>query len=176
VLEVGDAHVGNWFSNVMRLDLSQADGTCANCGHFDLVVIHQSLGGCATLQRALRSARRMLRDGGWLALFGANRLQITGRGGWRSVDMPRATGWGFRSALKRAGFADVSLYVPHPPDCAPIYVIDAHPRSARAFFRAELAARTFSSWSPGKLMFGALVATNLMPYLQPGFIIVGRKC
>ena len=176
VLEVGEAHVGNWFANVTRTESALSDEACAESVNFDIVVIHQSLGGCATLRSALVSARRLLRQGGWLVLSGANRLRPAGRGDWPSIRMPRATGWGFRSALKRAGFADISLHVAHPPDCAPIYVIETHPRSARAFFGAQLAARDLPSWSPKKLLFGALVATNLMPYLQPGFIVVGRRC
>jgi hypothetical protein len=78
--------------------------------------------------------------------------------------------------LTRAGFADISLHVAHPPDSAPLYVIESHPRSARAFFGARLAARGLPNWSPKRLLLGALVATNVMPYLQPGFIVVGRRC
>ncbi len=176
VLEVGEAHVGNWFANVTRSESALSSEARAGSASFDIVVIHQSLGGCTTLQGALKSARRLLRQGGWLVLAGANRLRPLSRSDWPSIPMPRATGWGFRSALKRAGFADISLHVAYPPDSAPIYVIESHPRSARAFFGAQLAARALPNWSPKRLLFGTLVATNLMPYLQPGFIVVGRRC
>jgi len=176
VLEVGDAHLGNWFANVTRSESALSAAASAESVSFDMVVIHRSLGGCATLQSALVSARRLLRPGGWLVLSGANRLRPADRGVRPSIRVPRATGWGFRSALKRAGFADISLHVAHPPDCAPVYVIESHPRSARAFFGAQLAARGLPNWSPRRLLLGALVATNAMPYLQPGFIVVGRRC
>ncbi len=141
-----------------------------------MVVIHQSLGGRATLQCALVAARRELREGGLLAVFGENRLRITGLSDGRSFGMPRATGWGFRWALARAGFTGVSLYVTHPSTSAPVYVIDTHRRSARAFFRAQLAAQGLPRWSPKRLLIDMLVAANLMPYLQPEFIVVGHKC
>ena len=176
VLEVGDARLGNWFDDVTRTDLAQADASSAHGGHFDVVVMHQSLGGCPTLLGALAAAGRALRQGGWLILSGANRLRPASHEAAPSTDTPRATGWGYRSALARAGFGNVALYVAHPPDVAPIYVIDAHPRSARAFFSAELTARNLPIWSARRLVLAALVATNLMPYLQPGFIVVGRKC
>jgi len=176
VLEVGEAHAGNWFANVTRTESALSDNARAEGVTFDIVVIHQSLGGCATLQSALVSARRLLRQGGWLVLSGASRLRAASRSDGPSIPIPRATGWGFRSALKRAGFADISLHVAQPLDCSPTYVIETHPRSARAFFGAQLAARDLPNWSPKRLLFGALVATNLMPYLQPGFIVVGRRC
>jgi len=176
VLEVGEAHAGNWFANVTRSESALSSEARTGSVSFDIVVIHQSLGGCATLQNALTSARRLLRQGGWLVLSGANRLRPPSRGGWPSMSMPRATGWGFRSALKHAGFVDVSLYVAHPPDSAPVYVIESHSRSARAFFGAQLAARGLPNWSAKRLLLAALVATNVMPYLQPGFIVVGRRC
>ena len=78
--------------------------------------------------------------------------------------------------MRRAGFVDVSLYVTHPPERDPIYVIDSHPRPARAFFQAQIAAQPWPAWSAKRMLLGALVATNLMPYLQPEFIVVGRKC
>ena len=78
--------------------------------------------------------------------------------------------------MRRAGFVDVSLYVTHPPKRDPIYVINSHPRPARAFFQALIAAQPWPAWSARRMLLGALAATNLMPYLQPEFIVVGRKC
>jgi hypothetical protein len=175
VLEVGDAHLGNWFSNVVSRNLTASDRIAAASGQFDVVAIHHSLGGCTTLRAALHAAQRELRQGGMLALAGRNRLRRAPRVG-RSTTQPRATGWGLRREMDRAGFADISLYVTHPPARDPIYVIDAHPRPARAFFETQIAAQPWPSWSPKRILLGALVATNLMPYLQPEFIIVGRKC
>jgi len=177
VLEVGDAHLGTWFTNVSHVDnLAQAQLDTADGRRFDVVVIHQSLGGCPSLLGTFESASRMLRQGGTLVLSGANRLRPAGSRVSRPADIPSATGWGYRTAATRAGFADVSLYVAHPPDVAPLYAIDSRSRSARAFFGTELAARKLPAWSPRKWVLAALIATNLMPYLQPGFIVVGRKC
>jgi hypothetical protein len=82
--------------------------------NFDIVVIHQSLGGCTT-RSALVSARRLLRQGGWLVLSGANRLRPQARGDGRR------SGQSYRLGIPvgAAGFADISLHVAHPPDCAP---------------------------------------------------------
>jgi hypothetical protein len=176
VLEVGDAHLGNWFTDVTRANLRQVDGSASHRGRFDVVVVHQSLGGCENLQSALLMAARMLRQGGWLVMFGANRLRPAPGGLAPTAGMPSATGWGYRSAFARAGFGDISLYIAHPPDVAPVYLIDAHRRSARAFFSAELIARNLPVWSPRRWAMAILVATNLMSYLQPGFVVVGRKC
>jgi len=173
ILEVGDAGLANWFANVVRGNLTEA---AVESGRFDVVAVHHSLGGCATLQAALRAARRELREGGVLALTGANRLRSGGSGGRSETLALRATGWGFRTEAMRAGFADVSLYVMHPPARAPIYVIDANPRTARAFFRAQIAGQPWPAWSAKRILLDALVAANLMPYLQPEFIVVGRKC
>jgi hypothetical protein len=173
ILEVGDAGLANWFGNVVRRTLAEPT---AESGLFDVVAIHHSLGGCATLQAALRAAQRALREGGMLALTGANTLR-SGRPGDRSGPLAlRATGWGYRTEATRAGFVDVSLYVTHPPARAPIYVIDASPRTARAFFRSQIAGQPWPAWSPKRILLDALVAANLMPYLQPEFIVVGRKC
>ena len=114
ILEVGEARVGDWFSNVTRRDLAPADDPSFGSGGFAMVVIHQSLGGCATLQSAVIAARGALREGGLLAVYGENRMRITGPSDERSRGTPRATSCGFRWALARAGFTDVSLYVAHP--------------------------------------------------------------
>ena len=174
VLEVGEANAGAWFANVTRGDLG---GTRAIAGkaRFDMIFVHRTLGGCATLAAAAEAAQRLLRPGGSLVLFGVNRL----RPGERRAalrDVPRATGWGFRKALARAGFADIGLYLAHPPRDDAIYMIDARSRSARAFFRSELAGRELPALSPRRTLFALLVRTGLMTYLQPGFIVVGRKC
>ena len=176
ILEVGDARLGNWFANVVSKNLTAADETPDETGRFDVVAIHHSLGGCATLRATLDAARRELRQGGTLAFMGTNRLRsATARGRWPAA-RPRATGWELRKLMRRAGFTDVSLYVTHPPARDPIYVIDAHPRSARAFFRAQLAAQAWPAWSAKRIVLQVLVSTNLLPYLQPEFIVVGRKC
>lgn len=176
VLEVGDARLGHWFANVVSRDLSAAGGAPAEPGSFDIVAIHRSLGGCATLRAALHAARRELRPGGILVLTGSNRLRFTTPRGRSSPRLPRATGWGLRREVVRAGFDDVSLYATYPPAREPIYMIDAHPRAARAFFRARVAAQPWPAWSAKRILLDALVAANLMPYLQPEFIVVGRKC
>lgn len=174
VLEAGDTNAGAWFSDVTSADLPTAQAQSGDAS-FDVILLHRTLGGCRTLAAALAGARRLLRPRGTLVVFGVNRLR-PGDFAATSDPVPRATGWGFRAAFSRAGFADIALYVAHPASADAVYMIDTRPPAARAFFRGELAGRQWPATSPKRWVFATLVTLGLMPYLQPGFIVVGRTC
>lgn len=174
VLEVGDANAGAWFSDVTRGTLGGPQAPPAH-PRFDAVLVHATLGGCATLSEALARAHGLLRPGGAIILLGVNRLR-PGNAQRVAAAAPRATAWGWRRALSRAGFADVGLYVAHPPGTDAVYMIDVRRRSARAFFRSELEGRQWPVTSPKRWLFTGLVELGLMPYLQPGFVVAGRRC
>jgi SAM-dependent methyltransferase len=176
ILELGEASVGNWFPNVVRRSLRPIERQLPEPDQFDIVVIHHSLGGCATLREALLAGAHALRRGGLLAMTGNNRLRRPARADRSSAAGPRATGWGFRTSMIRAGFADVALYCALPTARIPVYVIDTRARSARAFFGTQLARQASSMSVSRRILHGALIATNLMPYIQREFMVVGRKC
>src|SRR4030095_10522151 len=155
ILEVGDASLGHWFTNVTRRNLTASGGAPVAMGRFDVVAIHRSLGGCATLRAALVAANRELRSGGTLAFTATNRLRsvtVHDAPAVPAAPAPHVLGWGLRRLVRRAGFADVSLYVTHPPARDPVYVIDACPRTARAFFRARVAAQPWPTWSLKRML------------------------
>ena len=177
VLQVGDGFAENWLPNVVKSDLREETIASLSLGQFDLVVMHYTLGGRETLSAAITSASRLLRYGGILAIAGENRLRSPGRGAsTKDVPCPRATGWGFRSVMVSGGFTNVALFITHPPGNAPVYVVHADRLSAREFFRSNLRGRNLASWSPVRIALMALVELNVMPYLQPGLLVVGEKC
>jgi len=174
VLEVGDAFASNWFSNVVRRDLAEA--AAHGSSPFDMVLLHQSLGGCTTLKSAIDAAHRLLRPGGILVVAGENRLVSARRGARSIARAPRATGWGLRALMSGAGFERVVLYAVYPDAVSPVHVVQADRPSSREFFHAAFRTRRRSRWSPVRLALAALTELNLMPYLQPNFVIVGKKC
>jgi hypothetical protein len=175
VLEIGEAFAANWLSNVTRCDRISRSAQPPP-GGFDMVVLHNTLGGCHTLHAAIDAAAMAVRRGGLLIVAGENRLRTAMRPDGTGPNRPRASGWGFRSLMASAGFDKIVLYAVHPGVDAPLHVIDVDPRSARDFFGGVLRSRGGARWSPKALAISALVRTNLMPYLQPNFIVVGRKC
>ena len=174
VLEVGAGSAGNWLPNVVKGDLREHAAAGSSADRFDFVVMHYSLGGLGSLDSALASAARILRQGGVIAIAGENRLRPTTSGAARTH--PRATVWGYRSALAKSGFSNVRWFVPHPVGDAPVYVIDAHRSSAQEFFRTALRDRHLPAWSPMQLVVKAIIKLNLMPYFESGFLLVGDKC
>jgi hypothetical protein len=175
VLEIGEAFAANWLSNVTRCDLIPGSAQSPPAG-FDIVVLHNTLGGCRTLREAIDTAAMSVRRGGLLIVAGENRLRTAAPRNGTSANRPRASGWGFRSLMTNAGLDKIVLYAVHPDVDAPLHVIDVDPRSARDFFRGMLRSRGSARWSPRALAMSALVRTNLISYLQPNFIVVGRKC
>jgi SAM-dependent methyltransferase len=175
VLQFGDGGAQKWLANVHQATTADRDG--ATDAQFDLVVMHHSLGGSATLASAIDAAVRRLKPGGRLVLSGANRLRApdraltTAQGG-----VLRATGWGYRRALARAGLSAVALYFAHPPGGLPVYLVSSDRSSARAFFRGASASRHLARWSPRRVASAWLVEINAMPWLQPDLVVVGDKC
>ena len=60
VLQVGDGFAENWLPNVVKSDLGEATVASLPVAHFDLVVLHYTLGGLDTLTAAIGSASRLL--------------------------------------------------------------------------------------------------------------------
>ena len=174
VLELGAGAAGNWLPNVVDGDLRDDAAKGFADGRFDLVVMHYSLGGLASLDEALASAARVLRRGGVIAIAGENRLRPPPRG--TAGAHPRATVWGYRAALAKSGFSNIRWFVPHPVGDSPVYVVDAHRSSAQAFFRTALRDRHLPAWSPIRLAVKVIIRLNLMPYFESGFLFVGDKC
>jgi SAM-dependent methyltransferase len=176
VLEVGNAFADNWFSDVARCDRLDQTAPQDESRPFDIVLLHNSLGGCATLKAAIESARRLLRIGGLLVVAGENCLPFARRAAGARKSAPRATGWGFRAQMTAGGFGRVALYTVHPDSVAPVHVVHAHRASSRAFFRSAFSARERSRLSPRRLARALMIELNAMPYLQPDFVVVGEKC
>src|SRR4029079_7080713 len=107
VLEIGAPFVRNWFSNVASFDSGMLCRQPAP--RFAMVILHLTLGGCASIAEALRASHRLLEPDGVVALAGVNRLRAPAAHAADSR-VPRATLWGYRSAARRAGFQRVDLY------------------------------------------------------------------
>jgi len=176
VLQVGEGFAGNWFSSVMQCENLAAFAADTTSIPFDMVLLHDTLGQCTTLKGAIRSARSVLREGGVLVMAAKNRLNIPDPRPAAVEGVPRATGWGLRSLMARAGFQAIVLYTVYPNIITPVHIVDCERLSAREFFRAVFQVQEGLSWSPKRLAIAALIELNLMPYLQPDFIIVGKKC
>jgi hypothetical protein len=176
VLEVGDALARHWFDNVVRSDLIDTRDAARPDGRFDLVLLHYALGGHRALAGAARAAHSVLRDGGQLMVAGENLLRHSRRRDPSIAPAPRATGWGYRMALSSAGFSGVALFAMHPEGNAPIYLIDARRHSTMNFYGASPAAQPRSRWSPTRALLSLLAHANLIPHLQPGFLVIGTKC
>lgn len=173
VLEVGAPFISNWFSNVTRCD---SGGLCRQpspAPRFAMVILHLTLGGCASIAEALRAAHGLLERDGIVALAGVNRLRVPH--GARSR-VPRATLWGYRSAARRAGFPRVDLYFAQPDLDKSIHVVSIAPASSRAFFRHELAARDVSGRNRLPLARRLLAELNLAAHLQPYYVLIAHKC
>ncbi len=177
VLQVGEGFAENWLPNVVQSNLGGAAIAGLAPGQFDFVVIHYTLGGLSTLRAAISSASGLLRRGGLLAIAGENRLRLSGAtDAGKDTARPRATGWGFRAMMVNSGFSKVILFNAHPPGSAPAYVVDASSLSSREFFRISLRGRQLAFWSPTRIALKVLVELDLMPFLQPGLLVVGEKC
>ena len=175
VLEIGAPFVRNWFSNVVSDDLGMPPQRLPSGPRFAMVILHSTLGGCASIAEALLAAHGALQPGGIAALAGVNRLRVPiARGAGATA--PTATAWGYCRAAKTAGFAEVSLYAVRPSLDNPVDVVCLAPASSRAFFRREALARKSSGrdrFAPARTLLAAL---GLTPYLQPLFVLIARKC
>lgn len=174
VLEIGAPFVRNWFSNVVTGDLRSLQRALSVGPRFALVILHSTLGGCASIAEALAAAHSVLDPGGIVALAGVNRLRAPVA---RKSDttVPRASAWGYRRAAMHAGFAQVDLYVVQPDIDEPVYAVSTAPASARAFFRHEVMARKASGTDRFPLARAVLAELGLAPYLQPFLVVVGTK-
>ena len=175
MLEIGEGFAANWLTNVTRSSLMPGP-TQTPSAFFDMVVLHNTLGGCRTLREAVRVAAAALRPGGLLIVAGENRLRPGAGAAGSVLPRPRASGWEFRNLLRHAGFDKIVLFAVHPDVDKPLHVIDVNPRSARDFFDNVLRSRAGARWSLKTIAMRALIRANLMPYLQPHFVVVGRKC
>jgi predicted methyltransferase len=138
------------------------------------VILHSTLGGCASIAEAFAAAHSVLEPGGIVALAGVNRIRgLVARNSDATV--PRASPWGYRRAARQAGFAQVELYVVQPDIENPAYAISMAPASARAFFHHELMARKTSGRNRLPIVRAVLAQLNLAPYLQPFLVVVGTK-
>ena len=175
VLEIGAPFVRTWFSDVVSYDSGALCRQPSPGPRFAMVILHLTLGGCASIAEALRAAHGLLEPGGIVALAGVNRIRVPAT---RDADapVPRATPWGYRSAARHAGFSQVDLYVAQPDFDESIHVVSTAPASSRAFFRHELAARSASGRNRLPLARRLLAELNLAPHLQPFYFVVARKC
>jgi hypothetical protein len=175
VLEIGAPFVRNWFSNVASCDSGTLCRQPSPAPRFAMVILHLTLGGCASIAEALRASHRLLEQDGVVALAGVNRLRApAGHDG--NSPTPRATLWGYRSAARRAGFQRVDLYFAQPDFDESVHVVSIAPASSRAFFRHELAAREVSGRNRLPLARRLLAELNLAPQLQPYYFVIARKC
>ncbi|MEP6997746.1 MAG: hypothetical protein ABI900_08860 [Betaproteobacteria bacterium] len=174
VLAIGAPFVRNWFSHVETGDLRALWRRLPTAPRFAMVILHSTLGGCVSIAEALLAAHAVLEPGGIVALAGVNRLRAAMT---RNMDTtaPCATPWGFRRAATQAGFEQVDLYVAQPDLDEPAYVISTAPASSRAFFRHEVVARKASGRDRFPVARTVLAELNLAPYLQPFFVMVGKK-
>jgi len=175
VLEIGAPFVRTWFSNVASFGSGALCRQPSQGPRFAMVILHMTLGGCASIAEALRAAHGLLESGGIVALAGVNRIRVPAT---RDADapVPRATPWGYRSAARHAGFSRVDLYVAQPDFDQSVHVVSTAPASSRAFFRHELAARSASGRNRLPLARRLLAELNLAPHLQPFYFVVARKC
>jgi hypothetical protein len=175
VLEIGAPFIRNWFSNVVSYGSGALCRQPSPGPRFAMVILHLTLGGCASIAEALRAAHGLLEPGGIVALAGVNRIRVPATYG-APAPVPRATPWGYRSAARHAGFSRVDLYVAQPDFDESIHVVSTASASSRAFFRHELAARSASGRNRLPLARRLLAELNLAPHLQPFYFVVGRKC
>lgn len=173
VLEIGAPFARNWFSNVASCDSDALCRQSSPAPRFAMVILHLTLGGCATIAEALRASHDLLDRDGIVALAGVNRLRVPHDA---DSSVPRATLWGYRSAARRAGFARVDLYFAQPDFDESIHVVSIAAASSRAFFRHELAARDVSGRNRLPLARRLLAELNLAPQLQPYYFVIARKC
>jgi hypothetical protein len=175
VLEIGAPFVRTWFSDVVSYDSGALCRQPSPGPRFAMVILHLTLGGCASIAEALRAAHGLLEPGGIVALAGVNRIRVPATRD-ANAPVPRATPWGYRSAARHAGFSQVDLYVAQPDFDESIHVVSTAPASSRAFFRHELAARSASGRNRLPLARRLLAELNLAPHLQPFYFVVARKC
>ena len=175
VLEIGAPFVRNWFSNVASCDSGTLCRQPSPASRFAMVILHLTLGGCASIAEALRASHGLLERDGIVALAGLNRLRVPAAHDADSP-VPRATLWGYRSAARRAGFPRVDLYFAQPDFDESIHVVSIASASSRAFFRHELAAREVSGRNRLPLARRLLAELNLAPQLQPYYFVIARKC
>jgi len=174
VLEFGAPFVRQWFSDVVSGDAHGLASLVTQPAAFAMVILHGTLGGCASVPDAFRAAATFLEPGGTLAFAGANRIGV-GIGRRANAAATRATLPGYRDAARRAGFAHVEIFVLRPDLEEPEYAVSTAWPSARAFFRHEALSRQASGQDRWPLARTLLARLNLAVHLQPYLMIVAKR-
>jgi len=174
VLEFGAPFVRQWFSDVVSGDAHGLASLVTQPAAFAMVILHQTLGGCASVAEALRAAALVLEPGGTLAFAAANRIGVGIRPGMNEA-APRATPSGFRRAALRAGFTNVEIFVIRPDLEVPDYAVSTARRSARAFFDHEALSRQASGRDRWLLARAAVARLDLAVLLEPYLMIVAKR-
>ena len=76
VLEIGAPFVRTWFSNVASYGSGALCRQPSPGPRFAMVILHLTLGGCASIAEALRAAHELLEPAGIVALAGINRIRV----------------------------------------------------------------------------------------------------
>lgn len=165
-------------------------------GGFDSVVMFDTLEtvgagqGASThqnQQQVLAEVHRVLQSGGSLLLGVPNRLGFA-RAAVDKKQNPRAF-WGYRDALRKAGFSNIRFYAPLPSHLEPFFIIPLNRSSLFKHFvdwmftaqdyRSKLEARgmgaayhvAWSLWRTGR----HLGVAGLAKYVVPSYLILSEK-
>jgi hypothetical protein len=174
VLEFGAPFVRQWFTDVVSGDARGLASLVTQPAGFAMVILHRTLGGCASVADALQAAALVLEPGGTLALAAVNRIGVGIRPRTNEA-APRATSSGFRRAALRAGFAHVEVFVVRPDLEDPDYAVCTSRRSAHAFFDHEALSRKASGRDRWPLVRGALARLGLAVLLEPYLLLVAKR-
>lgn len=163
---------------------------------FDAVIMLETLEQVVTSDKAngkdaqvavLSEVRRVLQPGGWLLLGVANRLGFARP----RADVPQRlqTYWGYRRALRDAGFQHPEFHAPLPSHREPFFILPLHRwRLLNHFvdglftaqdYRAKLEARglgpayrlAWAVWRVGR----RLRLTGLARYVVPSYLILAQN-
>ena len=174
VLEFGAPFARQWFSDVVSGDARGLASLVTQPARFAMVILHRTLGGCASVAEAFRAATLVLEPGGTLAVAAVNRIGVGIRPRMNEA-APRATPRGFGRAALRAGFAHVEIFVVRPDLEEPDYAVSTARRSARAFFGHEALSRQASGSDRWLLARAALARLDLAVLLEPYLMIVAKR-
>lgn len=172
VLAVGAPFARRWFPNFIEGTLQPAVAAKAQ---FPLVIVHATLGGCPSLEAALASAHALVAPRGSLVLSGYNRVR-TRHDASEAKCLPRATPWGYRHLARRAGFREVDVFAVRPGLDDFTFVLSTARRSARAFYRFDLAAQLAAGQARWPTVRRLVAHAGLATWFEPGFVVLARKC
>ena len=170
VFEMGAPFVRSWFANVVSGDPGMPQWRLPSAPRFAMVILHSTLGGCASITARLFS----MCNGAPAAGRGAGRVNRLGRAR-RRRHRRRKLRWGLFSSREVRGLG-VSLYAVQPSLDDPVDVVSFAPASSRAFFQHEALARKSSGRDRFASARTLLARAGLTPYLHPFFVVIARKC